>query len=24
MARVALPTQDGDNPWKRHGDEWRP
>jgi len=23
-ARVALPTQDGDNPWKRRGDQWRP
>jgi hypothetical protein len=23
-ARVALPTQAGDNPWKRRGDEWRP
>ena len=23
-ARVAIPTEDGDNPWKRRGDQWRP
>lgn len=23
-ARVALPTGDGDNPWARRGDDWRP
>jgi len=23
-ARVALPTADTDNPWKRRGDDWRP
>jgi hypothetical protein len=23
-ARVALPASDGDNPWKRKGDQWRP
>lgn len=23
-ARIALPTSEGDNPWKRRGDEWRP
>jgi acyl dehydratase len=23
-ARVALPTGDGDNPWTRRGDDWRP
>ena len=23
-ARVALPTTEGDNPWKRRGDEWKP
>ena len=24
QARIALPTAEGDNPWKRRGDEWRP
>lgn len=23
-ARVAIPTQDGDNPWKRRGERWKP
>jgi len=23
-ARIALPADRGDNPWKRRGDEWRP
>ena len=23
-ARVALPTRDGDNPWRRKGEDWRP
>ena len=23
-ARVALPTSDDDNPWKRRGDQWQP
>jgi acyl dehydratase len=23
-ARVAIPSQPGDNPWKRRGDDWRP
>ena len=23
-ARVAVPAQDGDNPWKRKGDQWKP
>jgi acyl dehydratase len=23
-ARIALPTSEGDNPWQRRGDEWRP
>jgi len=23
-ARVAVPTGDGDNPWKRRGDQWKP
>ena len=23
-ARVAVPTAEGDNPWKRRGDQWRP
>ena len=23
-ARIALPTTDDDNPWARHGKEWRP
>jgi acyl dehydratase len=23
-ARIALPTSEADNPWKRRGDEWRP
>ena len=23
-ARVALPTRDGDNPWQRTGEDWRP
>ena len=23
-ARVALPTRDGDNPWQRKGEDWRP
>ena len=23
-ARIALPTGDGDNPWTRRGDQWRP
>jgi hypothetical protein len=23
-ARVALPASEGDNPWKRKGDQWRP
>lgn len=22
--RVAVPTSDDDNPWARHGDDWRP
>lgn len=22
--RVALPTSEDDNPWRRHGDDWRP
>jgi hypothetical protein len=22
--RVAIPTSDDDNPWARHGDDWRP
>ena len=24
LARLALPTEPGDNPWSRRGDEWRP
>lgn len=23
-ARVALPSSEGDNPWKRNGDQWKP
>ena len=23
-ARIALPVHDGDNPWTRRGDQWRP
>jgi len=23
-ARIAIPTQDGDNPWKRRGERWKP
>jgi len=23
-ARVAIPTREGDNPWKRRGDDWKP
>jgi len=23
-ARIAVPTDDDDNPWSRHGDAWRP
>ncbi|MFP6622076.1 MAG: hypothetical protein VCC20_01240 [Myxococcota bacterium] len=23
-ARVAIPARDGDNPWKRRGDDWAP
>jgi acyl dehydratase len=23
-ARIALPTTDDDNPWKRRGDDWKP
>jgi len=23
-ARVAIPTADGDNPWKRSGEDWKP
>jgi hypothetical protein len=23
-ARIALPTTDDDNPWRRRGDDWRP
>jgi acyl dehydratase len=23
-ARIALPVTDDDNPWTRHGDQWRP
>ena len=23
-ARVALPVDDRDNPWRRHGDQWKP
>jgi len=23
-ARVALPAHEGDNPWKRRGDDWKP
>ncbi len=23
-ARVAIPTHEGDNPWKRRGDDWKP
>jgi hypothetical protein len=23
-ARVAVPAKDGDNPWKRKGDQWKP
>ena len=23
-ARVAIPAADGDNPWKRRGDDWQP
>ncbi len=22
--RIAIPTREGDNPWKRRGDQWRP
>ena len=24
MTRVALPTDDNDNPWQRRGDQWKP
>ena len=24
MARVAIPSSEGDNPWKRRGERWRP
>ncbi len=24
MARIALPSHPGDNPWKRRGDDWKP
>jgi hypothetical protein len=24
QATVALPTTPDDNPWRRHGDDWRP
>ena len=23
-ARIAIPVDDADNPWARHGDDWRP
>jgi hypothetical protein len=23
-ARIALPTNDDDNPWTRRGDQWKP
>ncbi len=23
-ARIALPTAPGDNPWQRHGEQWKP
>ena len=23
-ARVALPVDESDNPWRRHGDQWKP
>jgi len=23
-ARIAVPTSDDDDPWQRHGDDWRP
>jgi hypothetical protein len=23
-ARVAIPGNEGDNPWKRKGDQWKP
>jgi hypothetical protein len=23
-ARVAVPAREGDNPWKRRGDAWKP
>jgi len=23
-ARIAVPTTDDDNPWRRQGDNWRP
>ena len=24
IARVAVPASDGDNPWKRRGEQWKP
>jgi len=24
VARVAIPASEGDNPWKRHGEQWKP
>jgi hypothetical protein len=24
QARIALPVREGDNPWRRRGDDWRP
>jgi hypothetical protein len=24
IARVALPSSEGDNPWKRRGEQWKP
>ena len=24
LVRVALPIDSDDNPWRRHGDRWRP
>ena len=24
LERVAVPAREGDNPWKRKGDQWRP
>jgi hypothetical protein len=23
-ARIAIPAVEGDNPWKRRGDQWKP